>query len=197
MKFKRLFRIIAFAYLIVSVLSLGAFATDSEAQSRPNISVAYFNQRTVLDYGQSFISEIVSHVKETSWTANTRPSEIVRTYDLDNNVNAYIINLETDNKPTGYLLIEAFTADSPNIMEFGYSGVYYITDDNCFAELKSKRLIYIGNRGFITDADGEYRDAHDNQKINMSKESIKSYYFNHITLENEYLAKAQNDTNNY
>ena len=153
-------KIIRMAWVVVLALIIGCASTGSvladttDNQNSNSSGTSYFNEKTVMAYGSKFIKDTVATDTRTSWTADTKMSDITKTYDADGNVNAYIINLTTDNQPTGYLLIEAFTAGAPNIMEYGYKDKYYITDDKLFGSLKNKKLIYTGDRGFLRNRAG-------------------------------------------
>ena len=48
--------------------------------------------------------------------------EVIPTYDLDNQVNGYILNLSTDGADTGYLVYN-ISSGEPVLMEFGYEDV--------------------------------------------------------------------------
>lgn len=193
MKKKEILRISCIAIiacLIFSVFPTSTFAADlNNQQISTSQKSSYFDEKTILAYGQAFINDTISFDHTTSWTKNTQPSEIVKTYDTDNNVNAYIINLKTNGKPTGYMLIEAFTSGEPNIMEYGYSGVYYLTDKR-FENLKTKKIVYTGNRDFYVESSGQYCNAEDNIKTSLTKENIKNGYLYKARLENQYLAIA-------
>lgn len=169
----------------VSVKAAGT--QQAPTSSQPS---SYFNESACLAYGQSFISETVSNGVTTAWTPDTKPSNITVTYDTDGNPNAYIVNLQTNNEPSGYLLIEAFTAGEPNIMEYGYSGVYYLTNGNHFGNIRNQKIIYTGNRGFFTKSNNQYYKAENGTKINISADTIKKNYFNGIKSENDYLKKS-------
>lgn len=181
---KSIKKVICIAIIICIMVSfnssLGVFAASSNN---------YFNESSCLAYGQSFINDTVSNGLTNSWTVNTKPSDITETYDIDGNVNAYIVNLQTNNKPSGYMLIEAFTDGEPNIMEFGYIGAYYLTSNKHFTYLKNKKIVYVGNGGFYTELNGQYYDAEYNIKTNLNKDSIKRYYLNGIKSENYQLSK--------
>lgn len=81
------------------------------------------------------------------------------------------------------MLIEAFTSGEPNIMEYGYSGVYYLTDKR-FENLKTKKIVYTGNRDFYVESSGQYCNAEDNIKTSLTKENIKNGYLYKARLEN-------------
>ena len=186
---KSFFSVVCTVVALLCIFTL--FPQSSFAADTGNLQgTAYFSKDTCLAYAKSFIAETVSDDSRTTWTKDTQFSEITCTYDVDGNVNAYIINLQTDGKETGYILIEAFSAGVPNVMEFGYDGVYYLTDEKHFKDLDSQKIIYTGDRGFYTVSDGQYYIAENHKKTSLSKADIKSDYTEKRNLANNYRAKS-------
>lgn len=183
MKIKKVLRI--FSLLITSCLlvsQLDAFAATKNNQS------SYFDEETCLSYGQSFINSIINSGAKTSWSVDTKPSEIIKTYDVDGNANAYIVNLKANGTPNGYLLIEAFTSGTPNIIEFGYSGSYYLSNPKYFSNLKNEKIIYTGNRGFYINSNGQYYAADDNSITISDKKILQSEYNRKVKAKNNAIA---------
>ncbi|CDZ23243.1 hypothetical protein CCDG5_0099 [[Clostridium] cellulosi] len=88
----------------------------------------------------------------TKWNGNTKPANIIKTYDIDGNVNAYIINLQTDGRKSGYILAEVYTEEEPNISEFGFTGEYIIPSGEKASRCGKEKLYYAGNRCFFKKA---------------------------------------------
>lgn len=180
---------ICFAVTIVS-LTLSASAENFGIRQ---VESSYFNESSCLTYAQNFIKNTVFVDPNTTWTLNTKPSEIIKTYDTEGNVNAYIINLATNNSPTGYIIIEAFTAGEPNVIEYGYNGVYYLTDSRLFGNVKSEHMIYSGSREYFTESNGMYYTPENHQKVKFSKKGLEQHYLNRIEQENDYLLKTKSE----
>ena len=182
MKKNRLFRVSCIAIIVCLVISLipsTLFATEANNQQITTAQkIAYFDEKTVLTCGQSFINETISLGRATSWTKDTKISQITKLYDTDYNVNAYVLNLKTNDKATGYLLVEAFTSSKPNVVQYGFSGVYYLTNDKYFKNLKEKKIIYLGNNSFCIESNGQYYDAENNKKLSVPNFDVKYNYLN-------------------
>lgn len=112
----------------------------------------------------------------TKWNGNTKPANIIKTYDIDGNVNAYIINLQTDGRKSGYILAEVYTEEEPNISEFGFTGEYIIPSGEKASRCGKEKLYYAGNRCFFKKSGNKMYDLWEDSKIEIDKQRIRNYY---------------------
>lgn len=169
------FIIVLISVAVVLIIGITALTNDKEENQRAEI-----DESVVLEDAKSFIMSTVSVEEHTTWTKDTVISETIKTYDLNGNVNAYILNLKTDENEAGYFLIEAFDGVNTRIVEFGYDGQFTIFDNktnkNISEIIGENKIIYIGNRGFLTEENGEYFKLVDGQKVDATKKELEKSY---------------------
>ena len=115
MKSKRLGAIILACMLALST-SVPAFATgETTIDSQMKMEIPSESITSVLENN--------AEIDPTCpWNADTQVEEKIPTYDLDNQINGYILNLSTDGADTGYLVYDISSVE-PVLTEFGYDGV--------------------------------------------------------------------------
>jgi len=171
--------ILVMSLFLVFIFPMSVFADDISVNGNEHI-----DKENIIKVYENFIEDIISNDETTTWTSDTVIDNIVETYDVDGNINAYILNLKTKGSPTGYILIEAFDTENPSIAEFGYDGVYFITNENINKNINEKNIIYTGNREFVIEDNGAYINAENNEKTNISKEELREDYLNQISINN-------------
>lgn len=108
------------------------------------------DKNRLIQYGEDFIKMNVENSENSKWTNETIIDEIIETKDINNKFNGMIINLKTNDIPTGYLVIDAFDLNDIYISEFGYDDKYYITREEINLDISEKDIVYTGNRNFYT-----------------------------------------------
>ncbi|WP_346920935.1 C39 family peptidase [Clostridium sp. UBA7339] len=170
--------ILVMSLFLIFMFPMSVFADDISVNESKNI-----DEERVVKISENFIEDIIANDESTTWTNDTIIDNIVETYDVDGNINAYILNLKTKGNPTGYILIEVFDTENPIIAEFGYDGVYYITNKDINKNI-SEDMIYIGNREFVVEDNGSYIDAASSEKTDISEEELRENYQSQININN-------------
>ena len=126
------------------------------------------------------------------WTADTQVKEVIPTYDLDNQVNGYILNLSTDGADTGYLVYN-ISSGEPVLMEFGYEDVYTIQGEEVTeeSELGQSKLIPIGMNEYVLQKGNELYTIQTNANITNQKEEIQQVLEEKETNISEYVQSEQ------
>lgn len=103
-----------------------------------------------------FIQSSYANDSTCSWNKDTVVDESIPTYDLDNNVNGYILNLSTNGKSTGYIVYDT-SANELVIVEFGYNNVYTIQGEKVTKEtdLGRSKLIPVGMDEYLLQSGTE------------------------------------------
>ncbi|MCI9576910.1 MAG: hypothetical protein HFJ84_09770 [Clostridiales bacterium] len=167
MKRKRLGAIIIALMLALST-SVPAFAAG-ETQIGSQIEMTIPSE-TIMD-----VMEENSNIDPTCpWTADTQVQETIPTYDLDNNISGYILNLSTDGKDTGYLVYD-ISSDEPVLTEFGYEGVYSIQGEEVTQDSKlgKSKLIPVGMNEYVLQKGNDLYTIKTNTKVTDQKEEIQ------------------------
>lgn len=126
------------------------------------------------------------------WTADTKVQEKIPTYDLDNQVNGYILNLSTNGADTGYLVYD-ISSGKPVLMEFGYEGVYSIQGKEVTkeSELSQSKLIPIGMNEYVLQKGNDLYTIQTNIKVTDQKEKIQQILEEKKTNIPEYVQSEQ------
>ena len=126
------------------------------------------------------------------WTADTQVQETIPTYDLDNQVNGYILNLSTDGADTGYLVYN-ISSGEPVLMEFGYEGVYSIQGEEVTQDSKlgKSKLIPVGINEYVLQKGNDLYTVQTNTKITDQKEEIQKVLEEKETNIAEYVQSEQ------
>lgn len=108
------------------------------------------------------------------WTTDTQVQEVIPTYDLDNQINGYILNLSTDATNTGYLVYD-ISSGEPVLTEFGYEGVYSIQGEEVTkkSELGKSKLIPVGINEYVLQKGNDLYTIKTNTKITDQKDEIQ------------------------
>ena len=185
MKRKRLGAIIL-ALMLAFSTSVPAFAAG-ETQ---------IGSQTEMAIPSESIMEVVeenSNIDPTCpWTADTQVKEVIPTYDLDNQVNGYILNLSTDGADTGYLVYN-ISSGEPVLMEFGYEGVYSIQGEEVTQDSKlgKSKLIPVGINEYVLQKGNDLYTVQTNTKITDQKEEIQKVLEEKETNIAEYVQSEQ------
>ena len=167
---KKLFSLVIIV-MICLTSSVSAFAADASSSTNQTSKIE------ISTFTNDFINqEIQTNIPGITWKKSTSISEIIPTYDLNEYVNGYIINLSTEGKPTGYILVSY--DDTYYIDEFGFDGVYSISGQPVTNQstLGKQKLIYTGNADFLTPKDNAYYYLNDNVKLTLTKAEINKIY---------------------
>lgn len=131
------------------------------------------------DIPSSYIEEVIqcnSDIDPTCpWTQDTQVKETIPTYDLDNNVSGYILNLSTNGNDTGYMVYD-ISSGEPVLAEFGYEGVYSIQGEEVTkkSELGQSKLIPVGMNEYVLQRGNDLYTLKTNTKITDKKDKIQN-----------------------
>ena len=143
-----------------------AFALESSSQK-----ISVLPEQKIFD----FIEEQYSNSDPAcQWTSDTIIKETIPTYDLDNNINGYILNLSTDGINTGYMVYD-ISSDEPILIEFGYNGVYSIQGEEVTqeSELGQSKLVPVGMNEWVLQDSNDIYTIKTHKKITDQKEEIQ------------------------
>ena len=177
-----------FISLLSAIIMIVTFSIGTKANGLRN----EIDQSLVLSEANVFISEI-SEADECPWNTDTLVSEIVPVYGTNNLINGYILNLETVGEETGYVFIDTVIKSEPEIIQFGFDDEYYLTDNNIFPELETKRIVYLGMDLFAYKEKGKYYKAQTGERITENVNKIRKDWEDSI----ESLAGDLEASNNY
>lgn len=75
---------------LIFMFPMLAFADDISVNESK-----YTDEENIIEICENFIEEIISNDENTTWTRDIAIDNIVETYDIDGNIDAYILNLKT------------------------------------------------------------------------------------------------------
>ena len=121
---KRIFAMFLVVSMVLSIVSVGAVNTSSvstdvdvsDVVNGHNINIIPSNVAEVL--ALIFVEENVEAGLSKSWTANTNVSEVVPMFDEDGIPTAFSVELDTDGKDSGYVVISAYPEVENYILEY-------------------------------------------------------------------------------
>ena len=151
--------------VFVIPISSSAVQSNSETTNITDISAELSN--TLLDTVMQKI-QLTAEIDETCpWNNTTIPDEVIPTYDISDAVNGYIINLETNGNPTGYLMYALSSDGQADLVEFCYEGRYLIEGEPVTAssELGQETLYFAGPSSFLTKEANDYYIAGTDKKL--------------------------------
>ncbi len=116
-----------------------------------NVVIVY-KEQTILPTSMisKFIKSNYANDPTCPWTENTKEDERIPTYDLDNNIVGYILNLSTNGESDGFIVYDISSSEAI-VTEFGYDGVYLIEDEEVTnkSKLGNSKLIPVGMNEYL------------------------------------------------
>ena len=173
---KIILAILLFALLFTNIVPVYSL----EMETATVIEVSYLNNADVQADVVQFIAGTAQNNTECPWNESTIISETISMVDFDGNINAYIFNLTTDGKPSGYIFYDAIS-DSPGVQEYGYDGQYYLSNMEQFKNREAEdQIIYAGGRSFLLQKNSRFYDMNTNQRVTLTKQSMSRAYKQNI-----------------
>lgn len=179
---KRIFAMFLVVSMVLSIVSVGAVNTSSvstdvdvsDVVNGHNINIIPSNVAEVL--ALIFVEENVEAGLSKSWTANTNVSEVVPMFDEDGIPTAFSVELDTDGKDSGYVVISAYPEVENYILEYADTAapIYEELDVNSGEEIVYTSVMsYLKDDGSdsLTDVQGQEIDRED---ITNSFESTRN-----------------------
>lgn len=185
MKRKKLVTILTALVVAVSS-SIPVFASQNTAE----------NSKIETNISSDYITSVIqsnSDIDPTCpWTENTQVQEVIPTYDLDNNVSGYILNLSTDGNNTGYMVYDISSGEAV-LTEFGYENVYTIQGEEVTqkSKLGQSKLIPVGMNEYVLQRDNDLYTIKTNTKITDKKDEIQTALERKETNIAEYVQSEQ------
>lgn len=185
--FKKLF------YSTVSILIISLITFTQNVSAANNHYKKQLKNNDINGYVSNFINEIASLDETTTWTSNTKISKIINTYDLNDSINGYIINLKTGSSPSGYIVVELLDKATPDIVEYGYDGTYYATDEKKSKFNENKKIISLNNRGYLYNENNILYDLTSGDEVTEKVENLESEYLQQLELKKLYNETIDNN----
>lgn len=174
----------------VCMFSIPASANQMSGQRGLLLKDENNNEKSAVSYCQSFVDSTSTYDSSTPWNKATKVKEVIRTYDVDGSVNAYIMNLKNANGPAGYVFIKPLSKSNFKVEEFGYSGVYSIENKKITATAYKDKIIYAGFENFFTKRNTKYyRLGAESikQQIAYDEKNVRDISFKSMKIERENL----------
>ena len=154
---------------------------DAGVESASISSISYISQSDATLLANECIENQISIGTHCTWDSTTAVKEIVKLFDFDNNVNAYLFRLSTGGKQTGYIIVNA-SVESPSVDAFGYDCDYMLDSISLNGSGKkvstNDHVIWINAFTYLkyNESDQKYIDFSTNKPIDATKQQLKNSY---------------------
>lgn len=175
-------------------ISLMLFQQKVQAATPHNItfSNSYISLEDAKLLAQYTASLRIAKDNQCPWKNGFSYSDIMTFYDLNDNPNAYAFNLISNNRPAGYIFVNA-NKNSPNVEQFSYDGRFYIEKmlnknfnlSNTFTN--TNKIYYLSAYNFLIKTkesnNDVFYDVENKTKISSDINLIKSKYIQNLNSE--------------
>lgn len=121
-------------------------------------SSSYISQSDATLLANQCIYQQIEVGDHCPWNNTTKISETVKFYDFENQVNAYLFRLITNNKKEGYIFVSA-SYENPNVLAFGYDCNFMldqaITRYSNNSIDSNEHIIYSGGLTFLRSSNND------------------------------------------
>lgn len=171
--------------LLISVLLVMVIICSVSGSTSVKAKSIVANEAETVTYCQKFIRNMVTSGGTSAWKNDTKPAQIIETYNIYGNINAYIINLQTDGHKSGYVFAEVYGSSQPDISEYGFDGEYRIDAETAADFYNGKKLIYAGNKNFFYEDGDSLYIAGSKDKTKFNRQKILKYYKNEVKIKTD------------
>lgn len=171
-KINKKLSIVLSSVLTVCIIGTSSFYSHSTIANAKTLPLP---PSSILNCANQLILNQQKNDKTCRWTSSTKAGEIINTYDLDGNINGFIINLKTNGKDSGYVVINN-DENNPSISEFGYDNKYYLQQNPKFNNIKGKKIINLGNENYFYIDNSILKDAYTEEDVSSYIPKLKSQY---------------------
>lgn len=160
--------------IICVVLILGIAIVYLKVNSK---DVVRASEEEVIKYANEFIESRVSAVGAATdaWKEGTEIEEKREIYDVNDNIDAYVINLKNKNDECGYILIKLLDDGTVNVPEYGYDGKHYLCSNEFSNDIKRDKIVCAGGGYYFKQEDGTYINVHglmEGDRTKLTKKQI-------------------------
>lgn len=103
------------------------------------------NYESIMSLTQEHIQETRNLISDVTWTENTKIEDITPTYSIDNEINGYIVLLETNSIDSGYIQFR-YISGNLEVVSYTFSGKHKTSNID-------EKIFYLGSLNFAYQID--------------------------------------------